>query len=124
MDTSAWIEYFQGTKKGQAVREMLDRSAVVFSAPTVIAELYSKFARSRGPDVAKGFVDFVEKSTALIETDRSLAFEAGRIHAELKRQRPDFGMADAFILAAARARRTYVVTKDSHFEGLDEAQLL
>ena len=44
------------------------------------------------------------KRCALITIDENIAVEAAKIHTENKIKTPDFGLANAFILAAARKR--------------------
>jgi predicted nucleic acid-binding protein len=124
LDTFAWVEYFQGTARGREVRDRLDRTAVVYASPMVLAEVYSKFARTMGSDDAERRVAFILAQTALIEHTGEVGLAAGRIHAEMRGAVPGFGMADAFILAAARSRGVRVLTGDPHFEDLPDADLL
>jgi len=48
--------------------------------------------------------------------DENIAVEAAKIHAENKVKIPDFGLADAIILASARSRKIKVLTGDIHFK--------
>ncbi len=50
--------------------------------------------------------------------------EAAKIHAENKMKSPDFGLADASILASARNRNIKVVTGDPHFKNFDDSVML
>lgn len=124
LDTWAWIEYFKGTRKGQRVRELMDAEAVLYTSPMVLAEVQSKFTRTAGPEDAERRVRYIQAQSAVVEHTAELGIAAGALHAQLKATVPGFGMADAFVLAAARSRGVRVVTGDPHFGGLPDAVLL
>ena len=106
------------------MRGRLDESAIVFTSANVIAEVYSKYIRSSEAASALDRVEFIQAQAALTEIDGRIGLEAGRIHAQQKRKNPGFSLADAFVLAAARARHTQVVTFDSAFRGIEDADVL
>lgn len=124
LDTFAWIEDFQGSAKGRGVGDRLDASPIVYTSPMVLAEVYSKVARVYGSDEADRRVAFVLRAAAVIEPSAELGVAAGRIHHEMKGRVEGFGMADAFILAAARSRKARVLTGDPHFAGVPDAEML
>lgn len=123
-DTWAWVEYFEGSEAGEHVRELLDGEPVVYTSPMVLAEVRSKYGRLVDAEDGRERVDFVLRNTALIDHDEEIGRDAGRIHAEQKEQDSSFGMADAFVLAAARSRGVSVLTGDPHFEGLEDGLML
>jgi len=124
LDSFAWMEYFESTKKGQKVKASLDAAGVAYTSPTVLAEVFSKYARARGEDDARARVEFILEQCAVVEEDADVGVEAGRIHAAMKPNVRGFGLADAFILAAARARGVRVLTGDPHFAGVEDADML
>jgi predicted nucleic acid-binding protein len=122
LDSFAWIEYFIGTQKGEEVKKLVDDDIQLYTSPIVIAEIYSKSLRTDGnAEVRK---DFIIKRCALIIIDENIAVEAAKIHAENKIKTPDFGLADAFILASARNKRLNVLTGDPHFKDFKDAVML
>lgn len=122
LDSSAWMEYFMGTKKGEKVKRLVDNDEQLYTSPIVIAEIYSKSLKTdRKAEERK---DFIMKRCALIVLDENIAVEAAKIHAESKIKFPDFGLADAFILASARNRKIKVVTGDPHFKDFEDAIML
>lgn len=122
LDSFAWMEYFMGTQKGEKVKRLVDDDIQLYTSPIVIAEIYSKSLRTDGnAEVRK---DFIMKRCAMILLDENIAVEAGKIHAENKIKTPDFGLADAFILASARNRKIKVVTGDPHFKDFEDAIML
>ncbi len=123
IDSSAWIEYFMGTKKGIEVKKIIDESSIAYTSPTVIAEIYSKSIRTDGPQKADERVDFILDRCVFVATDEKIAMSAGEIHGEMK-PHIKFGLADAFVLATARSRGVRVLTGDSHFKYLEDAVFL
>ena len=124
IDTFAWIEYFEGSTKGAKVRAALDATPLAYTSPMVLAELTSKYTRAHGAKDAEARVEHVLKHTVLIEHSQQIGVEAGRIHAQLKGKVAGIGLADCFILAAARSRQTRVLTGDAHFAEIEDAELL
>lgn len=124
IDTFAWVEYFEGSQKGAKVRGRLDATTVTYTSPMVIAEVTSKYTRLLGRDDAKRRVAFVLDHCVVVEHTAELGESAGAIHAELKGKVDGIGMADCFILAAARAKGVRVLTGDPHFKGLPDVELL
>jgi len=122
LDSFAWMEYFMGTQEGEKVRRLVDDDIQLYTSPIVIAEIYSKSLRTDGN--AEERKDFIMKRCALIVLDENIAVEAAKIHAENKIRTPDFGLADAIILASARNRKIKVVTGDPHFKDFIDAVML
>lgn len=122
LDSFAWMEYFMGTKKGEKVKRFVDDDSQLFTSPIVIAEIYSKSLRTDGKAEEKK--DFILKRCALVVLDENIAVEAAKIHAENKVKIPDFGLADAIILASARSRKIEVLTGDPHFKNFEETVML
>ena len=122
LDSFAWMEYFMGTQEGEKVRRFVDDDIQLYTSPIVIAEIYSKSLRTDGN--AEERKDFIIKRCALIVLDESIAVEAAKIHAEKKIKTPDFGLADALILASARNRKIKVVTGDPHFKDFKDAVMM
>ncbi len=122
LDSFAWMEYFMGTQEGEKVRRLVDDDIQLYTSPIVIAEIYSKSLRTDGN--AEERKDFIIKRCALIVLDEIIAVEAAKIHAEKKIKTPDFGLADALILASARNRKIKVVTGDPHFKDFKDAVMM
>jgi predicted nucleic acid-binding protein len=122
LDSFAWMEYFMGTHKGEKVRRFVDDNSQLYTSPIVIAEIYSKSLRTDGN--AKERTDFIMKRCAIVAIDEKIAIEAAKIHAENKVKAPDFGLADAIILASAKSRNMKVLTGDHHFKNFKDAVML
>lgn len=124
LDTFAWVEYFEGTAKGAKVRARLDALTVAYTSPMVLAEVTSKYTRLHGPEDARLRVAFILDHCALVEHTQDVGVAAGALHAELKPKVEGIGMADCFILAAARSRKARILTGDPHLRGVEDAEML
>ncbi|MCG2758940.1 MAG: type II toxin-antitoxin system VapC family toxin [Desulfobacteraceae bacterium] len=122
LDSFAWVEYFMGTHKGEKVKRFVEDNSQLYTSPIVIAEIYSKSLRTDGN--AQERTDFIMKRCAIVVLDEKIAIEAAKIHAEKKVKTPDFGLADAIILASARSRNMKVLTGDPHFKDFKDAVML
>ena len=122
LDSFAWMEYFMGTPKGEKVQKLVDDDSQLYTSPIVIAEIYSKSLRTDGK--AEERKDFIIKRCAVVVFDINIAVEAAKIHAQNRVKINDFGLADAIILAAARSRKTKVLTGDPHFKNIKDAVML
>lgn len=121
IDSWAWIEYLDGTEAGLKVRSKLEKSKI-FTNSVSIAEVMSKAARTgKDPNVA---MDAILSCSVIIKIDELVAKETGLLHAETKRLRPNFSLADAFALQTARRLHAKVLTGDPDFKGLKDAVML
>ncbi|MBI2584082.1 MAG: PIN domain-containing protein [Candidatus Aenigmarchaeota archaeon] len=123
VDAWAWIEYFDGSRAGNKIRDYIEsgRNAIFISSVT-FAEVISKFLRTgRDADVA---IEGIRALSRIINADEELAASAGRLHAGNRNNIKNFGLADAFVLASARKTGCRILTGDPHFEGFKEAVMI
>ena len=121
IDTFAWIEYFAGTSRGEKAKPFIESGEAVTPA-LVVAEFTDKYLRE-GMDPGER-LKFIRAKTMILSLDDETAEAAGRISAERRPKVKGWGLVDSCVLAAARARRSRVVTGDSHFRGLDESIMI
>ncbi|MBI3858711.1 MAG: hypothetical protein HY296_00510 [Thaumarchaeota archaeon] len=69
-------------------------------------------------------VERISSLSSVVGGDRSDAMMAGIIHAEIRREVPNFSLADAFSLQLARKLGGIVVTGDPDFKDVKEADFL
>ena len=123
VDAYAWIEYLDGSPRGARVRDHIENPVnTILTSTVTLAELVSKSLRTRrDPKVA---ITAVENNSTLQTITPVLATLAGEVHAEEKKRKQDFGVADAFVLATARSRSSKVLTGDPHFKDVPEAVMI
>ncbi len=122
IDTSAWVDYLEGSLIGAKVREIILGNNELLTIPLVLAEVVSKVERARGNIIIA--YETIRKNARVIENDESDAFEAGKLHAEMKKKLSSFSLADAFIIISAKKTDSTIVTKDSHLSSFKKVLFL
>ena len=122
VDSWAWVEYLRGSGAGRAVEERIVGKNELWTSAVSLAELVSKYRRSGADDSIA-----VEAITSLSRfgiPGREDAIEAGRLHADVKKKSPNFGLADSFVLQLARKIGGKVLTGDPDFRGIRDAEYI
>ena len=121
IDSSAWIEYLEGSFEGEKVRNFLMKDDI-YSLNLIIAEVVSKVKRNnRDFNLA---YKIISSNSKIIQITPDIAKDAGVLHADMKKKTRNFGMVDSIILIAARKLNAKVLTGDKHFRGFKEAVLI
>ena len=122
IDAYAWIEYLDGSDSGKKVASIIENDDELYTCAVTLGEVVSKVAR-KGKD-AKIAYDVLLSNSQIITVDEELSLQAGLIHCEMRKTIRDFGLADAYILAAARKLKSKILTGDPHFQGIKEAIMI
>jgi predicted nucleic acid-binding protein len=123
VDAWAWIEYFRGTEYGTKLNDILDDPTTdIYTCAITIAEIISKTARE-SRDVEAAY-NMLLSNSQIIKLDEQLSKQAGLFHFKMRQTNKDFGIADAFILAAANKLDAKIITGDPHFKGLKNAIMI
>lgn len=123
VDAWAWIEYFIGSNYGLKVNDILeDPTAEVYTCAITIAEVVSKTAREKRN--AEQAYDLLLSNSMIIKIDEENSKQAGLFHFKMRQTRKDFGISDAFVLAAANKLEAKIITGDPHFKGLKNVILI
>jgi predicted nucleic acid-binding protein len=118
IDSYAWIEYFMGSKKGEAVKAIVENSEEKITPTICLAEVYAKTLKVESPELAEKQKAFIKEKSALVFLDESIAVEAARINVRLKKEIDGWGLADSIVYATAIVKKAEVVTGDAHFKKL------
>ncbi len=123
IDSWAWIEYLDGSDLGSRVRDIiLDGRNKLYTHSISIAEIVSKEKRrKKDPETAW---KAITNLTKILRADEMDCKAIGLLHAEIKATNKNFGLADSFVLYAARKMRGRVLTGDPDFKGVADAILL
>ena len=123
VDAYAWIEYLSGSGLGAKVNAIMENDdSEIYTCAVTVAEVVSKVARE-GSD-AEAAYDIIASNSQIVNADEELSKETGLLHAEMRKTKKDFGLADAYVLATARMLRSRILTGDPHFEDVEEAILI
>lgn len=123
IDAYAWIEYFNATKQGEKVKEIIeDKDNEIYTNPITLSELASSFERNNS--------SFSEEKEILLTLSKIMALDiaffedTGKLHAQMKKQRKHMSMADVFVYASAKKLNGKVLTGDEDFRGLKEVVMI
>ena len=123
IDAYAWIEYLIGSKAGGKVKSVLEDAAnETYTCAVTVAEVVSKTARE-GRDFETAY-DILLSNSQIVNVDEEISKEAGVLHCEMRKTTKDFGLADACVLAVAKAVNAKILTGDPHFRRVKEAVLI
>ncbi len=121
LDTSAWIEYFKGSKYGEIVSNYIKENEII--TPSVVLLELSYKADKEEWDF-KQYLSFIKFKSEILGINESLLLQFGRLYNEQRKREKNFGFVDAIILMTAIDKKVKILTKDGHFDGLSEAIML
>lgn len=121
LDTSAWIEFFNGSADGRHVKEALDGSECYTSIVT-LAEI-ANWALKEKRDT-RFLTNTIEQLSSIIKLDKEIATLAGQLNFERKKANKKWGMLDSFILATGMLYSLKILTKDSDYKDLEDVEVL
>lgn len=119
IDAYAWIEYLEGSKKGEKAEEIIvNNSNEIFTASTTIAEVVSKLLRNnKDINIA---IEAINNLSIKINLTPEISSLAGQLHFEAKKSNQNFGMLDAFVVATAKKLNAKILTGDEDFRPFKE----
>jgi predicted nucleic acid-binding protein len=112
IDSSLWIEFFEGNLKGTPVSELIKQNVLLYVPTIVIYEVFKKVLADVGKERAEAVIMQIRKGI-VIDLDTELAISAASISHQYK-----LPMADSIIYATSLAHNATLWTQDGHFEGL------
>ena len=119
IDAYAWIEYLEGSKLGEKVREIMVGKDDLFSLSLTISEVISKVKRKNGnTDLA---YKAITSNSKILNISPEIAKQAGLFHAEMRKKIENFGLVDSLLLALARELKAKILTGNHHFKNFKEA---
>ncbi len=120
-DTSAWIEYFEGSKKGELVNKYLEEHEVI--TPSIALLELSYKADKMGWSMKK-HLDFIKHKSDISGINEEFILMFGKTYNETKKKVKDFGLADTFVLTTAKMHNAKILTCDKHFSGFENSVIL
>lgn len=112
LDSSAWLEFFADGPYANEFAGRLKQPGAILTPTVVLYEVYKWIKRERSEEEAVHAVATM-KRTRVIELSEEIALTAADLSLALK-----LAMADAFVLATARAHGAELVTTDSDFSAI------
>ncbi|HIJ97664.1 TPA: PIN domain-containing protein [archaeon] len=122
IDTSAWIEFLSGTKRGKTAGQFI-QSGLAATPVIVIAELSDKYARE-GWQAFEEAVNYVNYFTEVFPLTLGISAISGIVKKEMRVEEKNFSLADGIILATARTMNAKVVTGAREFSNAKDAIMI
>lgn len=116
-DSSAWIEYFAGTKKGKNVKNYIDKKANIFTPSICLMEIKNKYLREGHKYEDR--IDYISAISSIIDINKEIALKG----AEIKNKHGLYTI-DAVIYAASQLIKSTLITGDHHFQKLKNVIIL
>ncbi|MBN2517532.1 MAG: type II toxin-antitoxin system VapC family toxin [Candidatus Altiarchaeota archaeon] len=118
-DTYAWVEYFQGSEKGEEAKQYIDSDGIIFTPTICLSEFKAKLLKEgiSKSDQEKA-INVILARSLLMPLDSDIALKA----AEFKNE--GLYLVDAVVYATAMRNKTQLLTGDKHFEGYDNVRFL
>lgn len=121
LDTSAWIEFFEGTDKGNTVLDALKNNDT-YTSVIAFGELVSWYLKKNIR--YEKYLNGIKSSSKILEIDETTAILAGRINHERKKSIKNWGLADSLLLSTSIIYDLQILTTDNHFKGLPNAVII
>ena len=125
IDSYAWVEYFIASDKGERIKKIVESNNEInetYTSVISVAEITS-ITKRENRDVEQAYNNIISLSK-IYGINEEFAKEAGILHAEIRKEIKDFGMADAMVLLTSRKLNAKILTGDPHFKGFKEAMLI
>ena len=121
LDTSAWIEFFEGSKRGEKVKEILEKE-ICYTSIASIAEIVNWSYNER--QNKEFLINTVEDLSLVVDLNKDIVILAGKLNFERKKVNKKWGMLDSFILATGLHYSLKILAKDSDFRDVDSVEML
>ena len=123
IDTYAWIEYLNGSARGEILRKLFnDYDNKFITMECCICELKG-FCLKKGIDFS-GVFKLVSKNSFIFPVLLDLWVSAAEIKSEMRKKIKDFGIIDAVLLAKQKELDSVIITGDKHFKGLKNVKYI
>ena len=123
IDAYAWIEYLDGSEKGEVVAEIIENDEnEIFTSSATVAEVVGKVLR-RNDDI-KIALNHINNFSSIVNLTQEISVLAAQTHFEAKKKVREFGMLDAFVAATAKKIEAKILTGDKDFKHFKEAVLI
>ena len=122
LDSSAWVEFFQGSEKGKEVKLVLEQEES-FTSIVTFSEISQWCLRTDRKDLMI-CIEAVKRMSQVLVPTELISVSAGKINYERKKAGIKWGMLDSIIVATSQVYGLNVLTIDNAFRDLPEAEVL
>lgn len=127
LDTCVLLEYFLNSKRADEVGKLLDKilsgELEGYISSGTITEITTIFIRESAENTIPDVLEFLKNNFRIIDTTTEIAFLAGTIKAKYQTREKGLSHVDAIICASAIIFDCAIITYDSEFERVSEAEV-
>lgn len=116
VDSSAWLEYFGDGPNAAIFAEAIESPSELVVPTLTLFEVFKRTCQLTDETTALEVIAVMLQGQ-VVDLSATLAIDAARLSLETH-----LAMANAIILATARAEDAVLWTQDSHFEGLENVE--
>lgn len=116
VDSSAWLEYFGDGPNAAIFAEAIESTRDLVVPTLTLFEVFKRTCQLTDETTALEVIAVMLQGQ-VVDLSATLAIDAARLSLETH-----LAMANAIILATARAEDAVLWTQDSHFEGLENVE--
>ena len=116
VDSSAWLEYFGDGPNASVFAEPIEQPAELVVPALTLFEVFKRTYQLKGEGRALDAIAVMMQGQ-VADLSATVAIDSARLSLET-----GLAMADAIILATARATGAVLWTQDSHFEGIENVE--
>ena len=120
IDAYAWISYLEGDN--ERVKNFIENNNELYTNIVTVSETISKAKRKNMN--ANLALEAISSLSNVLNIDIDFSNETGLLHAEIRKNIKDFGLADSFVLLTAIKLNAKILTGDQHFKNFKEAILI
>lgn len=113
LDSSAWLEYFAGTKNGDIFSDYAEDFENLLVPTICLYEVYKRILIQRDENSANMAIEFM-KNGNVVDINAEIAVISAQLSFKLK-----LPMADSLIYVTGQIFNSKIITLDSDFIGLD-----
>jgi len=119
IDTYGWIEYFNGSKKGEIVKKIIHNNKnKTVTLECCIAEIRIYCLRNN-LDFNRA-LHLIKTSSYVFPISIDTWLDAAQIKFEIRKNRPGFGIIDAILISKQKENKAKIVSGDPHFKDLKD----
>lgn len=113
LDTSAWIEYFLGSKRGSVVKGYVESEEEIFTPTICLAEVKLKYAQEKMARQGEERLKFIFGRSVIVDLSKEMAL----LSADNKLKHKLY-LIDSVIYSTAQVLGKDVLTSDTDLRGL------
>jgi len=120
-DTYAWIEYFNGTEKGNVVKNYLENNDIL--TPVIVLLELSYKADKEGWNFTD-YLKFIKANSEVVGINEKFVLSFGNFYNKIKKHIKKVGITDIIILHTSIINDAKILTGDKHFEKVENVIML